>query len=84
MKAKSILTVTFFIMATHICFAQTNFTVSKSEPLLPKNSWPKMFFGCIGDNFYFVEGIKESKVDNLTILDKDMKKTVSEPLVTQS
>ncbi|MFN3343145.1 MAG: hypothetical protein ACK40M_10640 [Flavobacteriales bacterium] len=81
---KSILTVTFFAIATHICFAQTNFTFSKSEPLLPKNSWPKMFFGCIGDNFYFVESIKESKGDNLTILDKEMKVTVSEPLVANN
>lgn len=72
------------ILLNQFCIAQTNFTISKSEAFLQKQSMPEMFFGCIGDNLYFVEDITGTDQDNLAMLDKDMKKVVSEPLITDN
>jgi hypothetical protein len=71
-------------LTSHICVAQTNFTVSKSEVFYQKVSKPKMFFGCVGDNLYFIEDLAGTEGDNITVLDKDMKKLASEPLVSNN
>lgn len=84
MKNKNLFALIIFLFSFQRVIAQTNFTVSKSEVIYQKTSKPKMFFGCIGEKLYFIEGMTGTEGDNITVLDKDMKKLASEPLVSNN